>query len=42
VTVKQGRAAFDIPFALNDPRGLWLIRARDVVSGLIVERQQRL
>jgi hypothetical protein len=38
VTVKEGRAAFHLPFALNDPAGAWRIRARDVVSGLTAER----
>ena len=35
----EGRA--QIPFALSD-RGLWRVRARDVVSGLKAERQVRL
>ncbi|MBI3279571.1 MAG: beta-galactosidase, partial [Acidobacteria bacterium] len=37
-TIRDGRASFAIPFALNDPRGKWRIRARDVVSGLTAER----
>ena len=38
VTVKDGRAPFHVPFALNDAAGSWRIRARDVVSGLTAER----
>jgi hypothetical protein len=34
VTILGGRAAFHIPFALNDPKGHWTVKARDVVSGL--------
>ena len=37
VTVRDGRARFEIPFALSDARGNWRIRARDVVSGLAAE-----
>jgi hypothetical protein len=37
VTVKDGRAAHQIPFALNDASGAWRVRARDVVSGLTAE-----
>jgi hypothetical protein len=38
VTVRDGRAAFHIPFALSDAPGAWRVRARDVVSGLTGER----
>ena len=38
VTVENGRAAFAVPFAMNDARGAWRVRARDVVSGLTAER----
>ena len=38
VTVKDGSANFHVPFALNDPQGLWRVRARDAVSGLTAER----
>jgi len=38
VTIRNGRAAFSIPWALNDPAGAWRIRATDVVSGLVAER----
>ena len=38
VTIRNGRAAFQIPWALNDPEGLWRLRARDVISGLTSER----
>jgi hypothetical protein len=38
VTVVDGGARFEIPFALNDPAGRWRLRARDVVSGLTAER----
>ena len=41
VTVRNGRAAFHIPFALNDAPGAWRVRARDVVSGLTAERSLR-
>ena len=37
VTVKDGRAAYQIPFALSDPSGAWRVRARDVISGLTAE-----
>jgi len=38
VIVRDGRAAFHIPFALNDAPAEWSVRARDVVSGLTPER----
>jgi hypothetical protein len=38
LTVADGRAQFEIPFALNDLPGRWRIRTRDVVSGLTAER----
>jgi hypothetical protein len=41
VTVRNGRATFKIPFALNDAPGQWRIRARDVVSGLTAEQRIR-
>jgi hypothetical protein len=34
VTIAGGFAAFHIPFALNDPKGRWTVKARDVISGL--------
>jgi hypothetical protein len=37
VTVRDGAAAYRIPFADNDLRGAWRVRARDVVSGLTAE-----
>ena len=37
VTLKDGRAAYRIPFALSDASGTWRVRARDVVSGLTAE-----
>ncbi|HVX66966.1 MAG TPA: beta-galactosidase, partial [Bryobacteraceae bacterium] len=37
VTIRDGRAAYAIPFALNDAPGSWRVRARDVVSGLTSE-----
>jgi hypothetical protein len=37
VTVREGRAEFLIPFALNDAAGAWRVRARDVASGLVGE-----
>jgi hypothetical protein len=41
VTVGQGTASYAIPFARNDDTGLWRVRARDVVSGVIAERTVR-
>lgn len=38
VTVRDGRAKFEVPFALSDAAGAWRVRARDVVSGLTAER----
>ncbi len=38
VTVREGRASFEIPFALNDSPGKWRVKARDVVSGLTAEQ----
>jgi hypothetical protein len=37
VTVRDGQAAFRIPFATNDAHGTWRVHARDVVSGLAAE-----
>jgi hypothetical protein len=37
VTVRAGHAAYRIPFALNDTRGIWRVQARDVISGLTAE-----
>jgi hypothetical protein len=37
VTVRNGKAHFEVPFALSDARGSWRIRARDVISGLTAE-----
>ncbi len=37
VAVRAGRAHFEIPFAENDRRGAWLVRARDAVSGLTAQ-----
>jgi hypothetical protein len=38
VTVRGGRAEFQVPFALNDAEGPWRVRARDAVSGLTAEQ----
>jgi len=38
VTIVDGRAKFEIPFALND-RGAWRVRARDAISGLTAETE---
>jgi hypothetical protein len=38
VTVREGRARFEVSFALNDAAGVWRVKARDVVSGLTAER----
>jgi len=37
VTLRDGRASFEIPFALSDATGEWRVRVRDVVSGLTAE-----
>jgi hypothetical protein len=37
VTVENGRARYQVPFALNDEPGTWRVRARDVISGLTAE-----
>ena len=37
VTVRNGTAAYQVPFALNDAPGNWRVTARDVVSGLVSE-----
>jgi len=41
VTVREGRASYHIPFALNDSSGLWRMEARDVISGLTAEVKLR-
>jgi hypothetical protein len=38
VLVQNKRATFTLPFALNDPRGKYVIRATDVVTGIVVEK----
>ena len=42
LVAKAGVAAFDISFALNDPRGRWKLAVRDVVTGLTAEKNCRL
>ena len=37
VTVRDGKASFEIPFALSDAKGRWRVHARDVISGLTAE-----
>jgi hypothetical protein len=37
LTVRNGTARMEIPFALNDARGVWHVRVRDVISGLVAE-----
>ena len=39
VTIVDGAARFHIPFAVNEAGRKWRVRARDVVSGLITERE---
>ncbi|HMJ60512.1 MAG TPA: beta-galactosidase, partial [Bryobacteraceae bacterium] len=34
LTVRDGEASLQIPFAINDAKGLWRVQARDVISGL--------
>jgi hypothetical protein len=37
VTLRDGQAGYQIPFALSDPAGAWRIRVRDVISGLTAQ-----
>jgi hypothetical protein len=37
VTVQDGAANLEIAFAVNDAKGAWRVRARDVISGLTAE-----
>ncbi len=34
VVVTGGNAVFEIPFALNDPLGVWTLKARDAATGV--------
>src|SRR5581483_2946984 len=34
LTVRDGGASFEIPFAINDAKGTWRVQVRDVISGL--------
>jgi hypothetical protein len=34
LTVRDGKASLQIPFAISDTKGVWRIQARDVISGL--------
>ncbi|HEY3457591.1 MAG TPA: hypothetical protein VGK64_23640, partial [Bryobacteraceae bacterium] len=34
LTVRDGKAAFRISFAISDVKGVWRVQARDVISGL--------
>ncbi len=36
-TLRDGKAAYPIPFALSDTSGPWRVQARDVISGLTAE-----
>jgi hypothetical protein len=38
VLLRNGRGTFILPFALNDARGKYVIRATDVVTGAVVEK----
>ncbi|HEX3250417.1 MAG TPA: beta-galactosidase trimerization domain-containing protein, partial [Pyrinomonadaceae bacterium] len=38
VLLESGRGSFVLPFALNDERGKYLVRATDVLSGATVEK----
>jgi hypothetical protein len=38
VLVENGRGTFTLPFALNDPRGKYVIRSTDVVTGAVSEK----
>jgi len=38
VLVQNGSGTFTLPFALNDPRGKYVIRATDVVTGAVFEK----
>jgi hypothetical protein len=37
-TVSNGIAKMEVPFALNDAKGTWRLRVRDVISGMSAER----
>jgi hypothetical protein len=37
VRLVRNSAATGLPFALNDPKGTWRIRATEVVSGAVAE-----
>lgn len=39
VTIAAGSGRLEIPWALEEPRGAWRLRARDAVSGLTAERR---
>jgi hypothetical protein len=34
LTVRDGKASLEIPFAISDTKGTWRVRVRDVISGL--------
>lgn len=36
-TIREGRARYQIPFAMNDAAGNWRVQARDAISGLTAE-----
>ncbi|NLF93390.1 MAG: hypothetical protein GX564_05835, partial [Oligosphaeraceae bacterium] len=38
VSVDQGRADFNLPFALNDQAGSWQIQVRDAASGIMAQK----
>src|SRR6185503_9662869 len=38
VLVENGRGTFNLPFALNDPTGKYVIRVTDVATGAVIER----
>ncbi len=42
ILLKGGKAEAAIPFALNDPKGRWTIRLRDITSGQRLERTLKL
>ncbi|MFN7994122.1 MAG: beta-galactosidase [Bryobacteraceae bacterium] len=37
ITLRDGQAGYQIPFALSDPAGAWRVRVRDVISGLTAQ-----
>lgn len=41
LTVREGKASLEIPFAINDAKGAWRVQVRDVISGLTAAKSIR-